>query len=195
MPRITHNKSNTPEYEAWAHIVQRCTNPRCKAWKHYGARGISICDEWRRSFESFLAHIGLRPSPKHSIDRINNDGNYEPGNVRWATLYQQRRNHRANRLVSFRGKTQCLMDWATELGVPHQVLQWRLERNYPLDRRNAAAERTHCPQGHPYNETNTWVRKLTGHRSCRICTRAHKLKNNLRYNENRRIARVARRGK
>jgi hypothetical protein len=84
----------TPEYESWAHIVQRCTNPANKDFKHYGGRGITICDEWRNDYAAFLAHVGRKPSPKHSIDRIKNDGNYEPGNVRWATQSMQVANRR-----------------------------------------------------------------------------------------------------
>jgi hypothetical protein len=75
-------------------MKQRCVNPRNKAFKNYGARGISVCEKWRDSFQSFLDDVGLRPDPKLTIDRINNDGNYEPGNVRWATRSQQNLNTR-----------------------------------------------------------------------------------------------------
>lgn len=75
-------------------MKERCLNPECLQWKNYGARGITVCDRWLNSFESFLADLGPKPSPEHSIDRIDNDGNYEPGNVRWATPSQQGRNKR-----------------------------------------------------------------------------------------------------
>jgi hypothetical protein len=81
---VTHGGTHTPEYSSWEHMVQRVTNPRNDRFQHYGGRGITICDEWRNS----------KPSPKHSIDRINNDGNYEPGNVRWATAKEQGNNQR-----------------------------------------------------------------------------------------------------
>jgi hypothetical protein len=84
----------TPEYYAWTSMRSRCANPRNASYAAYGGRGISVCREWNRSFESFLDHVGPRPSPKHSLDRINVNGNYEPGNVRWATAKQQTKNRR-----------------------------------------------------------------------------------------------------
>ncbi len=83
-----------PEYRVWAAMKRRCQNPNVKAWKYYGARGISVCDRWKNSYHNFIADMGLRPSKEYSIDRINNDGNYEPSNCRWATPAQQRANTR-----------------------------------------------------------------------------------------------------
>ena len=83
------------EYRIWRHIKTRCLNPNMPGFKYWGGRGISICEEWRDDYAAFLAHVGRRPSPKHSIDRINNDGHYEPGNVRWATAIEQRHNRRS----------------------------------------------------------------------------------------------------
>jgi len=84
----------TAEYVCWRAIKARCGNPKSEDYELYGARGIRICDEWRNDFGAFLAHVGRRPSSKHSIDRIDNNGNYEPGNVRWATPKEQRDNQR-----------------------------------------------------------------------------------------------------
>jgi hypothetical protein len=92
--RIEHGRARTPEYRAWSKLKARCLNPRDQNWVNYGERGIGVCVEWQSSFVAFFEHVGPRPSPKHSIDRINNDGDYEPGNVRWATASQQARNKR-----------------------------------------------------------------------------------------------------
>lgn len=87
----------TSEYNAWCCLRERCARPNHPFWKHYGGRGITVCDRWLHSFENFLADVGPRPGPGYSIDRINNDGNYEPGNVRWATRTQQANNQRRRR--------------------------------------------------------------------------------------------------
>lgn len=84
----------TPEYRAWVSLNTRCKYAHRKDFKWYGARGITVCPEWQKDFAAFLREIGPRPSPKHSVDRINNDMGYEPGNVRWATRSQQIRNSR-----------------------------------------------------------------------------------------------------
>jgi hypothetical protein len=84
-----------PEYKTWAKIKQRCHNPKDANYFRYGARGIAMCPKWRNNFEAFFADVGLRPSPSHSLDRFpNNDGGYEPGNVRWATITEQANNKR-----------------------------------------------------------------------------------------------------
>jgi hypothetical protein len=89
----THRLSHTPEYRIWNAMRNRCTNPKATDWKRYGGRGIQVCERWER-FENFSADMGSRPSPTHSIDRVNNDGNYEPGNCRWATASEQALNRR-----------------------------------------------------------------------------------------------------
>lgn len=88
-------RSVAPEYSAWINMKTRCTNPKHNRWKYYGGRGITVCDRWRDNYEAFLADMGRRPSPDHSLDRYpNNDGNYEPDNCRWATGTEQRLNQR-----------------------------------------------------------------------------------------------------
>jgi hypothetical protein len=90
-----HGGTGTPEHKAWSNMIERCYTPSHQDYERYGARSISVCDEWRQSFSAFLAHVGKRPSPLHSLDRINNDGNYIHGNVRWATKKEQANNRRA----------------------------------------------------------------------------------------------------
>ena len=90
----THGASMTSEYASWSHMKQRCLDPDSKDFYLYGARGVSVCDRWKISFADFLSDVGPKPSRRHSIDRIDNNGNYEPRNVRWATPIEQRRNQR-----------------------------------------------------------------------------------------------------
>lgn len=94
-----HGWRNTPEYLAWINMRKRCNNPTNRAYRNYGARGIKVCPEWQDNFEAFLSHIGPRPSPELSIDRIDNSRGYEPGNVRWADRSTQSRNRRPFMIV------------------------------------------------------------------------------------------------
>jgi len=99
--RSGHGLHGTKEYRAWVGMITRCYNSNRNGFQHYGGRGIKVCDEWRDSPEEFIKHVGPAPSPSHSLDRIDNDGDYRPGNVRWATWNEQARNRRpARRIVA-----------------------------------------------------------------------------------------------
>lgn len=117
----------TPEYWAWSNMRQRCNNPRFQQFADYGGRGITVCDRWN-SFEAFFVDVGLRPSSLHSLDRKDNNGNYEPGNVRWATKKQQCRNTRRNRFVVIDGETLTVVEVAERYGLTIQLLRHRLRR-------------------------------------------------------------------
>lgn len=123
----------TRTYSIWLGMRSRCYNRNEPAFANYGGRGIAICERWDE-FASFLADMGEAPAGL-SIDRINNNGNYEPGNCRWATPAEQSRNTRQNVMLTFRGKTQCVTDWADEVGIADTVLRARLfSYGWPLER-------------------------------------------------------------
>lgn len=128
------NMARSPTYRSWAMMIQRCINKNLKGYSDYGGRGIKVCDRWKESFTNFLADMGPRPSPEHSIDRIDNDGHYEPGNCRWATDHQQRRNKRTTRLLTLDGKTQCIADWTRDIVVAAGTISQRLSRGWSVER-------------------------------------------------------------
>jgi hypothetical protein len=121
------------EFTAWAAMLDRCRNTNAPAFKDYGGRGIQVDPAWQESFAAFLAHIGPRPSTKHSLDRIDNNGNYEPGNVRWALKRTQNRNQRSNRQITYNGRTQSLAAWTDELGLRYRAVYQRLHRGATVE--------------------------------------------------------------
>ncbi len=122
------------EYQTWSGMKDRCRNKNHAEYPIYGGRGIVVCERWLNSFGNFFADMGPRPSPRHSIDRIDNDGNYEPTNCRWATPIEQANNKRNNRMLSLDGETRTLPDWARLLGVSSHVLHQRLHRGWSVER-------------------------------------------------------------
>lgn len=121
------------EYQTWKSMKRRCTNPRDASFKYYGAKGITVCDRWMGSFEAFLEDMGRRPSARHSIDRFpNSDGNYEPGNCRWALAVQQARNRKSyNHVITVNGVSRCLAEWAELAGVGQETIRGRLQLGWP----------------------------------------------------------------
>ena len=130
----THGLRHSPEYGVWNGIVQRCLNVNQDAHGRYGGRGIVMCDRWRQSFAAFYEDMGPRPSPLHSIERIDNDGNYEPGSCCWATPQQQACNRRSNHLLAFRGESLCIADWARKLGILAGTIKSRLRSGWSIER-------------------------------------------------------------
>jgi hypothetical protein len=129
----THGMVDAPEYTVWATMFQRCTNPNHDKFATYGGRGISVCERWF-FFENFFADMGQRPTPLHSIDRKDNDGNYEPENCRWATQKEQARNRRTSRMLNFQGRDMTLAEVAEISGVNYDLLKKRTKMGWDAER-------------------------------------------------------------
>lgn len=131
--RTTHGMKYTPEYMTWNQMKDRCLNSNSSNYRHYCARGITICDRWL-SFENFFKDMGLRPSIGHTLDRIDNDGNYTPENCRWAEASEQANNRRTNQFLTFNGKTQTWSQWAREIGLDKTVIRQRARKGWPVEK-------------------------------------------------------------
>lgn len=124
--------SGSRVYEVWEGMKQRCLNINNARYQDYGGRGIRVCERWMK-FENFLADMGERPKGT-SIDRINNDGNYEPGNCRWATRKEQQNNLRNNVRITYKGTTKTFNEWAEIMGIKRHTLYTRYKRGWPIDK-------------------------------------------------------------
>lgn len=125
--------NKTPEYRTWRHMNHRCNNRTSTDYNRYGGRGIKVCERWK-SFENFLSDMGLRPSPQHSIDRIDNDGDYTPENCRWATRNQQNNNKRNNIRLTLNGVTMSVAEASPILGIRASTLWARLSYGWSEER-------------------------------------------------------------
>lgn len=124
-----HTKNNTSsrEYNTWMCMKSRCYNVNHEHYRYYGGRGIKVCDRWENSFESFLEDMGLCPRG-YTLERIDNDGDYEPNNCKWATKNEQACNKRNNRWIEFNGEKNTLSEWARRLGMPVNALHYKLKK-------------------------------------------------------------------
>lgn len=125
-----HGKTGSHEYMVWKAMKTRCANQNVQNYARYGGRGIQVCDRWLNSFSAFLEDMGTRPSSDHSIDRVNNNGNYEPGNCVWATMKEQQNNKRSNVLFTFYGKTMTLTQWCRIAQIKTITVRERLKRGW-----------------------------------------------------------------
>ena len=121
----------SPTYISWAGMVKRCTNANNPGYRLYGARGITVCDRWRK-FENFLEDMGVRPDGL-TLERINNNEGYSQSNCKWATPAEQQRNRRDNNKYTFRGMTMILPDWAEKTGIDFEVLRGRFNLGWPAE--------------------------------------------------------------
>lgn len=120
-----------PEYLCWANMMRRCYEPTNQRFDRYGGRGITVCDRWH-SYANFRADIGPRPEGL-TLERINNDGNYEPSNCKWATVREQARNRRTTHMITHNSETMCLADWAKRIGRNVTTIRLRIERGLPME--------------------------------------------------------------
>lgn len=130
----THGLVKIAEYKAWGDMKARCYNKKNSGFKNYGGRGITVCNEWKSSFEAFYKDMGPKPSPKHSLDRIEVNGNYEPANCKWSTRREQNNNKRNIVILTHEGETKTLLDWSESLNLPHNTLFMRLRKGWSIER-------------------------------------------------------------
>ncbi|TXJ78613.1 hypothetical protein E2C11_16535 [Streptomyces lavendulae] len=128
-----HGQSDNPLHKRWRNMLDRTGNPEHPAYPDYGGRGITVCERWR-AFENFAADMGPTFSSDLSLDRIDNDGNYEPANCRWATLHEQARNRRDNRTITWRGRTMVIAEWSEFLGFNRYLISQRLRQGWSVER-------------------------------------------------------------
>ena len=141
------NSTKTRTYYAWRSMRSRCLNPLNPSWKHYGARGITVCDEWLNDFDAFHDFMGEAPDGK-SLERINVNGNYEPNNCKWATMKEQANNKTSNKFVEFNGKVMTLSQWADYLEIGKDTLHrriniYKMDLNKALTKGNIVREVKH----------------------------------------------------
>lgn len=124
---VLKNASERVLRRVWRGMLRRCYCAKDQGFACYGGRGIRVCQRWCKSFDSFVADMGPRPSPKHTLDRINNDGDYKPSNCRWATRKQQARNRRGTHRLTYHGKRLSATEWSERTGLPLGCIRSRLE--------------------------------------------------------------------
>ena len=127
--KLDHGMSDTPEHRAWMKMRERCQHSHGK-FARWGGRGIRVCDEWQTNFKAFYEHIGPRPGKGYSVDRIDNDRGYEPGNVRWGTHEQQARNRENSMWVEAMGQSKPIAQWAEETGLRANLIRWRIRKGW-----------------------------------------------------------------
>jgi hypothetical protein len=125
------NNKITKTYSSWQKMKNRCLNPNHDTYKHYGGRGIKICDRWINCFENFLADMGERPDGK-TLDRIDSNGNYEPGNCKWSTQLEQTNNQRKSVRITYRGETHTIAEWGRILNIKIGTVKYRFDNGLDI---------------------------------------------------------------
>ena len=144
----SHGLSYSPEYRAWQTMRLRCINPKNAAWPNYGGRGVTVCEAWLDDPTQFYRDMGPKPSPKHELDRIDNDGPYSPENCRWVTRKINDRNRRNNHLLQHDGATCTVAEWAERTGLTTVLIAHRIKAGWSVARTLTTPARLKAPQGH-----------------------------------------------
>lgn len=134
---VKHGMYDAPGYRSWYSMIDRCTDKTAKDYPRYGGKGVNVCERWLglEGIKNFFADMGPQPTPKHSIDRFpNKNGNYEPGNCRWATRFEQQRNKNNNRLLTHNGETKTMAEWAESLGLHLTAMAERFRRGWSVEK-------------------------------------------------------------
>lgn len=128
--KIDHGQRYTKEYYAWSHMKDRCLNPKNKRYSDYGGRGIKVCESWQASFRNFFNDMGHAPSPSHSLERIENDGNYEKKNCKWATKSEQSANTRKTKILIINGESRKKSEWLKIYGIEKTCFNRRKKKGW-----------------------------------------------------------------
>lgn len=132
--KLLHGETKSKEHCSWWSMICRCNDPKDEHYPNYGGRGIRVCQEWADSYIAFISCVCRKPSPKHTLDRIDVNGHYEPGNVRWATPKEQSRNRRNNKVVTFNGVAMCCAEWCELLGFSKNLVSKRLSMGWSVEK-------------------------------------------------------------
>ncbi len=152
-----HGMSKSPEHATWRRIIQRCTNPNVERYPRYGGRGITICDRWLepegKGFINFIEDMGNRPSKEHSIERADNNGNYEPGNCKWATRKEQCRNRTTSHYIEYNGQVKTIAEWSEITEVKQLTLLARIRKGWSIEK--ALTTKTNQIKANQYGTNDT----------------------------------------
>lgn len=157
-------------YQIWYSMIRRCDNPKAQAYKRYGGRGIKVCSRWH-NLDTFIADMGIPDEDGLELDRINNNGNYEPSNCRWATPQQQARNRRNNRVVTFNGVAKLLVEWQEQSRLTKAQFSGRFDRGWPMDKILS----TPVQIRRPTNGVNAQKRLAQEHRKAGLCEKCKRV--------------------
>jgi hypothetical protein len=164
----THGRSHDSVYRTWRAMINRCENKNLEGYYLYGGKGVRVCERWRNSFEAFLEDMGEKPSPAHSIDRIDGSLDYSPDNCRWATKREQADNTSRNTHLTFQGETLNVTQWARKLGINPITLFWRLANGWSVEEILKTPARRNTPltfQGETLSIA-AWARRVGLSKAC-----------------------------